>query len=80
MSVPTERQCSWSNDPICPYCGHVQSDFWEYPGEDGDCDCGDCGRRFMWSRHIEVTFSTTSIIGPHQLCDYTIRTEALEES
>jgi transcription elongation factor Elf1 len=80
VSVPTELDRLCSPEPICPYCGHEQSDFWEMTGEDGDCDCGNCSRRFTWSRYIDVTYSTEPIIGPHKLDDYTIRSEALEES
>jgi len=79
VSAPTARQCLHSQEPICPYCGHQQRDFWEYSGEDGDHDCDNCERRFRWSRHTDVTYNTEPIIGPHKLSEYTIRDEALEE-
>jgi hypothetical protein len=76
MSVPAEHERHCTSDPICPYCGEEQGDFWEVSGEDGDYDCGHCTRRFRWSRYIDVTYNTDPIIGPHQLDEYTIRSEA----
>lgn len=44
MTVPDERACRCTNDPVCPYCGCEQGDFWEVSGEDGEYKCGHCGR------------------------------------
>ncbi len=79
MPIPTEHDCHCEPEPRCPYCGEHQSDFWEVSGESGDHECGHCERTFMWSRYVDVTYTTSPIIGPHQLSDYTIKSEALEE-
>lgn len=80
MSVPSESDCLCTHDPVCPYCGTEQSDFWEVSGEDGEYECGECERTFMWSRYVEVTYSTKPIVGPHKLSEYQQRAEAEEEA
>ena len=75
MTVPSEHE----HEPRCPYCSHQQSDFfWEYSGEDGDHECGNCSRLFTWSRYIEVTYTTKPIIGPHRLCPSDMAEDAHE--
>jgi len=67
MSTPDESACWCEPEPRCPYCGHEQGDFWENHGEDGEHECDNCTRKFMWSRYVEVTYTTKPIIGPHRL-------------
>ena len=50
---------SLEQEMICPYCGHVQRDSWEIPGDDGEVECGLCGEEFSFTRNVEITFSTT---------------------
>lgn len=40
-----EGDTSYTNEVICPYCGHVQSDSWEM--RDGENDCDDCEKTFL---------------------------------
>lgn len=56
----TEIDCQFTREIVCPYCGHVHRDSWEFGGggEDGDDECGECGKMFSWSRTITVTYST----------------------
>ena len=49
----------FTEEIICPHCGHRPSDSWEM--SDGEHECGDCERRFEVSRCVEVTYSTTKI-------------------
>ena len=44
---------------ICPHCGYAPGDGWERgDDEDGEDECGECGKVYLWSRHVEVTWST----------------------
>jgi transcription elongation factor Elf1 len=46
---------------VCPFCGHVNWDSWEWNnGEEGDgeTECGKCEDRFLVSRHVLITYST----------------------
>lgn len=78
MSVPFKHDHGCTREPVCPYCGHEQSDFWEHQGEDGECECGNCSRVFQWSRYVDVTYNTEPIIGPHKLSDYSIQEDAAD--
>lgn len=47
----------------CPYCGYKDEDSWETAegltdGQDSDTECGNCGKRFDFSVHIEITYSS----------------------
>lgn len=54
----------YTDDIVCPYCGHEERDSWEWqpelhgPEGDGDTECGECGREFGVSRHVSVSYST----------------------
>lgn len=46
---------------ICPYCGHKQSDPWEYftgRREDTTITCGECEKDFRATQHTAITYST----------------------
>ena len=46
-----------TDEIVCPYCGYIHSDSWEY--EDGDVTCCDCDLLFTVERNTEVTYTTT---------------------
>lgn len=81
MPVPDEYSCLREPEPVCPYCGHEQGDFWEVSLNeegDGEHECGNCTRTFRWSCHVSVTYSTTPIVGPHRLDSMSIKDDAQE--
>jgi len=46
---------------VCPYCGHVHVDSWEWNGDDErerDGECEACGKPFRWTRHVSIKYST----------------------
>jgi transposase-like protein len=49
--------------PVCPHCGHVHKDAWEWrPNSlefDDDWQCERCDKTFMLSRHTSITYTTT---------------------
>ena len=56
----------YTDNPVCPYCGHVERDAWEIdfgPGLDGDAEtfCGMCGKDYFVSRNTFVSYSTKKI-------------------
>ena len=70
MTVPDEWDCSGTDEMVCPYCGEEQSDSWEVPADDGDMSCGHCSRTFRYTRNVSVSYTTTPIVGPHQLSEF----------
>lgn len=58
----TEFDTDYTDDIICPYCGHKDRDSWEvdFGGMEGDTDvnCGACGEEFHASRSVSVSYSS----------------------
>lgn len=50
-----------TDEMVCPYCGHINGDSWEYHEDDGDADCGECSKRFDYSRHVSITYNTKKV-------------------
>jgi len=49
----------YTDNIVCPYCGAIDEDSWEYEDESGIIDCGVCEKEFFWSRVIvNVQYST----------------------
>ena len=51
-------------EPVCPHCGHKHRDAWDLSfdgGAEGECEieCGECGKDYIISRHVSVSYSTT---------------------
>lgn len=50
---------------VCPHCGHVHSDSWEFSGQGhndgGDAKCNECGKPFHWERNIIVLYGTSKL-------------------
>lgn len=58
-SVPGEPiETSCTDDPVCPYCGHVHQDSWEWDGAEGEHACDDCGEKFRWYSEVSRTWDT----------------------
>ncbi|OAJ67729.1 hypothetical protein [Gluconobacter cerinus] len=63
MSEPTELDCLLNPEPVCPYCGHKDRDWWDSsePLADEDIvqmECGSCEREYTVSCSIEILFTT----------------------
>lgn len=56
----TTKDHSWSDEPVCPYCGHEATNAWEWgiAEEDGEHECGECERTYTWTRHVLVRWNT----------------------
>ena len=57
---------SYTDNAVCPYCGHVEVDSWEYHLSDGgetEEVCRDCDRSFIVSCDVTVSYSTWPVDG-----------------
>lgn len=54
-----EIDCRFTDEIVCPYCGKVQSDSWEY--ESGKNECGWCELDFMLEVNETITYSSYKI-------------------
>lgn len=53
----TEHQ----DDPVCPHCGHIQRDAWEWDfhgDETLEHECGKCCTVFTVRRHVSISYSS----------------------
>lgn len=58
----SEIKHEWTDELVCPHCGHVHSDSWEMnSGDEGDWDmeCHECDETFDAQRHVTVKYSTS---------------------
>ncbi|MFZ3047005.1 MAG: hypothetical protein WA151_13920 [Desulfatirhabdiaceae bacterium] len=46
----------YTDEVICPNCGHKHSDSWEM--QDGEYDCGECGKPFVVVIDVDITYCT----------------------
>jgi uncharacterized Zn-finger protein len=44
--MPTDIDHEHTNEPVCPWCGHVARDSFEMRGDGEEVECGECGRLF----------------------------------
>ena len=53
----------YTDEIVCPYCGHEFSDSWEslYGIEEAELECWECERPFKAYREVEVTYTTYKI-------------------
>lgn len=57
----------YKKEATCPYCQHEMSDSWELHLEDGDqedVECGQCGKKFIVTANVEVTYNSTKVPCP----------------
>jgi transcription elongation factor Elf1 len=55
---------SYTQSPVCPYCGDVDDSAWELDfgnGSDMVTNCGNCGEDYVITREIEITYTTEPI-------------------
>lgn len=51
----------YTDELICPFCGHEEGDSWEVKPSDEDLglrECDECGKYYYGTRNMEVTYST----------------------
>ncbi|NII53539.1 hypothetical protein [Luteibacter sp. SG786] len=53
---------SWTDQPTCPYCGHIERDAWEIPFDSIDGEvvqtCAHCGEDYHLSRNAIITYTS----------------------
>jgi len=56
MSMPVD--CDHTDSPVCPYCGHEQTDTQEMRDDRSSWTCEACDRDFELAINVSVTYST----------------------
>lgn len=68
--VERELDCSWQDDPICPYCGHKEGDSWEIDSSANKLTCSECGKRYEIEQEFSRTFSSSKTCQPNEPHDF----------
>lgn len=61
MDCQNEIDHQYTNEIVCPFCGHEFGDSWEIDGDSEDLgliDCEECYKEFYAVRNIRVDYST----------------------
>ena len=48
----------YTDEVVCPWCGYVHIDSWEWEDDDGEDSCYKCDKVFTYTRHFTVEYST----------------------
>lgn len=51
----------YTDNVVCPWCGYIDINSWEFKSDDDDLgliECGECGKEFYATRHVSVNYST----------------------
>lgn len=63
-----EEMDSWqfenTRQPLCPHCGHMLQDTWEYLQEDEESTvitCSKCDKKYLATMHVSVDYTTVKI-------------------
>ena len=63
-----EYDTDYTREITCPYCGYVFSDSWEVNQVEmeweEEIDCMRCGKEFLASKEVSITYSTQKIEEP----------------
>lgn len=63
MSKPTilNDDTVYHTEIVCPHCHTEWGDSCEYTNDQGEETCDACGKRFTYTRDIEITYTTEKI-------------------
>lgn len=57
---------NWEEEIICPHCGYKHEDSWDYgmkyDGDEREVECGDCGKEFMASMSLDVSYHSGKFV------------------
>ena len=64
QAEPRPEDCRYTQNLICPFCGDENHNSWEVHGDDGEINCGNCGKTMCYERQVDVTYSTWKLPPP----------------
>jgi len=65
MSGAKEIDHEFTDEVVCPHCGYVLSDSWDFDDGDG-ADCPECNCKFKISVHHTIEYSTKILNAPQE--------------
>lgn len=58
--TPGKIDHKYTDNIICPWCGHKNSDSWE-SDDNGEEECGECEQSYTYERIVTVEYSTSKV-------------------
>lgn len=52
---------TYTENIVCPYCGHEDIDSWEAQSDHGEYECGMCDELFFYERIVTTQYSTKKL-------------------
>lgn len=52
-------ESKFTNNLVCPYCGHEEEDSWERADENSECQCEQCEKYFIYETDHTRTFTSS---------------------
>ena len=59
-----EIRCTMTDEVVCPHCGYVDGDSWEWfrdGPEEREIECPQCGKVFLAEAEYEVSYTSREI-------------------
>ncbi len=52
-----------TDEIVCPHCGQVFTDSWEYGNQEdiGEVECGECDKAFYVRREIDISYTSEKL-------------------
>jgi hypothetical protein len=60
----SEIDCKYTEEIVCPYCGYIVEEsyeYFEYGNDDTEIQCDECNKTFIAYRHERVRYSSFPI-------------------
>ncbi len=54
-----EVEHEYTEEVVCPWCGHEHGDSWEWTSNSDDMKCDECGKEFGYEKDITVKYCTS---------------------
>lgn len=70
MSEETEIDCKYTDNCVCPYCGHEDKDSWEIRENSKEGYCDSCDKKFSIEQEFSRTFCTSKTCQTNDDCQF----------
>jgi transcription elongation factor Elf1 len=63
MPHTDEIDTDGTDEIVCPHCGEVFTDSWEYGRDEdiGEVECGECEKTFYARRNISISYTSEKL-------------------
>lgn len=60
------KEHDYTDEITCPHCDYAHLDSWELTPNEDELQCSTCGKLFIYTRNIAVSYSTKPIAARNQ--------------